>query len=192
MIKRVFIIHGWEGYPEEGWFPWLKNKLEKNGVQVSVPAMPESAEPKIEAWVSYLSKIVGNVDENTFFVGHSIGCQAILRYLESLPADKKAGGAIFVAGWFILQNLASDKEWEIARPWLETPIDFEKVKQCTRKFFAVFSDNDEFVPFNNKELFEKNLGAEILVEHKKGHFRGSDEIKEIPIILEKLKIMMDL
>ena len=25
MSKRVFIIHGWGGYPEEGCFPWLKN-----------------------------------------------------------------------------------------------------------------------------------------------------------------------
>lgn len=27
MAKRVFLIHGWEGYPEEGWRPWLKKKL---------------------------------------------------------------------------------------------------------------------------------------------------------------------
>jgi hypothetical protein len=30
--KRVFIIHGWEGYPEEGWFPWLKKELEKGTI----------------------------------------------------------------------------------------------------------------------------------------------------------------
>ena len=24
MTKRAFIIHGWDGYPDEGWFPWLK------------------------------------------------------------------------------------------------------------------------------------------------------------------------
>jgi predicted alpha/beta hydrolase family esterase len=30
MTERVFIIHGWEGYPEEGWFPWLKKELENN------------------------------------------------------------------------------------------------------------------------------------------------------------------
>src|SRR3989338_6493172 len=92
MTKRAFIIHGWDGYPDEGWFPWLKAELEKNGFQVHVPAMPESAEPKIETWVSHLSKAVGDVDENTYFVGHSIGCQTILRFLESLPADKKVGG----------------------------------------------------------------------------------------------------
>ena len=27
-MQRVFIIHGWDGYPEEGWFPWLKKELE--------------------------------------------------------------------------------------------------------------------------------------------------------------------
>ena len=38
-MKRVFIIHGWGGYPEEGWLPWLKKELEKNGFKVFVPAI---------------------------------------------------------------------------------------------------------------------------------------------------------
>ena len=182
--KRVFVIHGWDGYPNEGWFPWLKKELEQKDFKVQIPSMPEPAEPKIEAWVLHLSKIVGEVDENTFFVGHSIGCQTILRYLESLPADKKIGGAIFIAGWFTLMNLKTDEEKEIAQPWLETPIDFEKVKQHTEKFFAVFSDNDEVVPINNKDLFEQRLGAKTAVEHSKGHFSGSDGVKELPSVLD--------
>lgn len=186
MKKKVFIVHGWDGYPDEGWFPWLKKELEQKGFQAQVPAMPEPAEPKIEDWVSYLAKIVGDVDKNTFFVGHSIGCQTILRYLESLPADKKVGGVVFVAGWFTLMNLKTDEEKEIAQPWLETPIDFEKIKQHTKKFFVLFSDNDEVVPKNNKELFEQNLGAKTAVEHNKGHFSGADEVKELPIVLDKL------
>lgn len=148
--------------------------------------MPEPAEPNIEAWVSRLFEIVGEVDENTFFVGHSIGCQTILRYLESLPADKKAGGAIFVAGWFTLMNLKTDEEKEIAQPWLETPIDFKRVKQHTEKFFAVFSDDDEVVPINNKELFEQRLGAKTAIEHNKGHFSGSDGVEKMPSVLDAI------
>jgi len=34
MSKRVFLIHGWEGSPEEGWRPWLKKELEKRGFKV--------------------------------------------------------------------------------------------------------------------------------------------------------------
>ena len=186
MSKRAFIIHGWDGHPDEGWFPWLKTKLEKNGFQVHVPAMPESAEPKIEAWVPHLFKIVGDVDENTYFVGHSIGCQTILRYLERLPADKKVGGAYFVAGWFTLMNLKTDEEKEIAKPWLETPIDFENVKQHTKKFFAVFSDDDDVVPQENKKLFGERLGAKTEMEHAKGHISGNDKVKELPVILEAI------
>ena len=25
--KRVFIVHGWGGHPDEGWFPWLSSEL---------------------------------------------------------------------------------------------------------------------------------------------------------------------
>lgn len=28
MNKRIFIIHGWDGFPEEGWFPWLNKAME--------------------------------------------------------------------------------------------------------------------------------------------------------------------
>lgn len=73
-MKRAFIIYDWDDYSNENWFPWLKTELEKNSFQVYVPAMPESAEPKIEARVSHFYKIVGDVDKSTYFVGHSIGC----------------------------------------------------------------------------------------------------------------------
>jgi predicted alpha/beta hydrolase family esterase len=80
----------------------------------------------------------------------------------------------------------TDEEKEIAKPWLETPIDFAKLKQHTKKFFAVFSDNDDVVPQENKKLFEERLGAKTAIEHDKGHFSGGDEVKELPIILEAI------
>lgn len=183
-MKRVFIIHGWDGYPEEGWFPWLKKELEINNFQVEVPAMPEPSEPKIDIWVSHLSKIVGDVDENTFFVGHSIGCQTILRYLDGLPVDKKVGGTIFVAGWFTLMNLNTEGEKNIARPWLETPINFKKIKKHTKNFFALFSDDDDVVPMDNKEIFERELDAKTAIEHGRGHFSGGNCVIPLPMVLE--------
>jgi len=77
MKKRVFIIHGWGGSPEGGCLPWLKSELEKNNFEVLAPQMPNTEEPKIEEWVSYLSEFVGEIDENTCFVGHSIGCRLV-------------------------------------------------------------------------------------------------------------------
>lgn len=184
--KRVFIVHGWGGYPEEGWFPWLKDELEKRNFKVQVPRMPNPDEPKIKDWVGYLEEVVSEADEKTYFVGHSIGCQTIMRYLEQLSKGFKVGGVVFVAGWFTLKNLANEREWQIARIWLETPINTEKVKKLTVNFVAIFSDDDPVVPVDNKEMFETRLEAKTTVEENKGHFSGDDNITELPSVLESL------
>ena len=185
MSKRAIIIHGWDGHPEEGWFPWLKLELEARGYEVTVPTMPETNHPKIEAWVSFLTEMVGTPDENTILIGHSIGCQTIVRYLETLSANVKIDRAIFVAGWFTL-TLESEAEEIIAKPWLETPIDFVKVKSHTNNFFALFSGNDPVVPAENQQLFAEKLGAKIKVESNKGHFSGGDGVTTLPTVLSFL------
>ena len=184
--KRVYIIHGWEGYPEEGWFPWLKKELENGGFEVYIPAIPDSAEPKIETWISFISKLVGSPDLNTFFVGHSIGCQAIIRYLETLSEGVKIGGAVFVAGFYNLRNLETEEEERIAGPWVNNPRDDKKIRKAVNKAVAIFSDNDPFVMEENQESWKEKVGAKIIVEHNKGHFSGSDGITELPVALDSL------
>ncbi len=191
-MKRVFIIHRWEGYPEEGWYPWLKKELEQRGFEVFVPAMPNTDEPKIREWVNFLSSLVAESDEETYFIGESMGCQTILRYLEKLDG-KKIGGAVFVAGWFHLSEFtfkeepADEEEARIiAKPWLETPINFEKIKKTTNNFVAIFSDNDPYVPIEDKDIFKEKLGAKIIIEHNKGHFTDEDGVKELPSALDSL------
>ena len=187
MKKRVFIIHGWDGYPEEGWFPWLKLELESCGFEVQVPAMPETAAPKIEVWVPHLAKLVGEPDEQTYFIGHSIGCQTILRYLENLSVGKKIGGVVLVAGWFVLSDLETEEEKIIGKPWIETPIDFMKIKSASDNFVLILSADDPVVPYEeNKKLFEEKLSTSIIVEYARGHFSGSDGVTELPSALEAI------
>ena len=183
-MKRVFIIHGWGGNPKEGWFPWLKAELKKRGFVVQVPAMPDTENPKIETWIPYLSKLVGQPDENTFLVGHSIGCQTIIRYLQTLPEGIKIGGAVFVAGWYNLRNLETEEEKRIVGPWVNESRDDKKIRQAVNRAIAIFSDNDPFVNPKNKESWKERVGAKIIVEHQKGHFSGNDGIKELPSALE--------
>ncbi|MDP2641835.1 MAG: alpha/beta hydrolase [bacterium] len=68
-MKRVFIIHGWEGNPEEGWFPWAKKELEKKGFEVNVPSMPDvDGNPEIESRVNFIKELVGTPDESTYTI----------------------------------------------------------------------------------------------------------------------------
>lgn len=186
MKKRVFIIHGWDGYPEEGWFPWLKKELEAKGFNVFVPQLPKPDEPRINNWVPKLKEIVGSPDEQTYFVGHSIGCQTIVRYLETLPECTKVGGAVFVAGFFKrLTNLEDDDVVRsVSQEWLTTPLNLETVRIRLGKSIAIFSDNDPYVPIDNKEDFVAKLGSKIIIEHDKGHFNGSTGTKELTLAFQ--------
>lgn len=182
-MKRIFIIHGWDGSPEEGWLKWLRLELEKRNIEVIAPQMPNTETPEIGEWVSYLSELVGEPDENTFFIGHSIGCQTIMRYLENIY-PQKIGGAVFVAGWFHLVNLENAESEAIAKPWIETPLDFEKIRLAVKNIRVILSDNDPWVPISDKEIFEEKLGAEVIVKHQ-GHFTENDGVMELPIVLNK-------
>ena len=186
-MKRVFIVNGWEGYQEEGWFPWLKKELEDTGFKVSVPQLPEPDLPQIDIWVSKLSESVGTPDSETYFVGHSIGCQTIIRYLESLTVDVQVGGAVFVAGFLKrLTNLEDDEDVrKTAKQWLETPVDLSKVYSRMGKSVAIFSDDDPYVPLDNQYDFKNKLGSEIIVEKGMGHFSGTTGTFKLPIVLEK-------
>jgi predicted alpha/beta hydrolase family esterase len=184
-MKRVFIIHGWGGAPYGGWQPWLKTALEKLGYHVFSPDMPGTDAPTIEKWVNHLSEIVGTPDSETFFIGHSIGCQTILRYLETI--DTPVGGALFVAGWFNLENMEDEKEEEIAKPWIETPLNTEKIQKILLKSTLVISDNDPYGAFEeNKQKFAA-LGSNIFVLHSAGHITATDGFSEAPVLVEQFQ-----
>ncbi|MCK5149302.1 alpha/beta hydrolase [Candidatus Pacearchaeota archaeon] len=184
-MKKVYLIHGWGGSSEGGWFDWLKEELKKKETEVYAFDMPDTENPKIEAWVKYLEEKIPfeDVDEETYFVGHSIGCQTIMRFLEKLPKHKEIGGCVFVAGWLNLINL-NEKEMEIAHPWINSKINFDRIQRHSHKILAIFSDNDELVPLSELDIFKNQLGTKTLIKKKQGHF---NDVKEIPEILEFIK-----
>ncbi len=189
--KKNYIVHRWGGSPDEPMYKWLKAELKKNGYEVIVPEMPDSETPHIGAWVSKLEEIAGEPDEETIFVGHSIGCQAILRYLAGLDGNKRVGGVVFIAPWTKLNMEMIEEEGResvaIAEEWTETPLDFGGAKKHIKgKIAAIFSDNDPFVPISEKEIFAEKLGTEIIVEHGKGHFTADDGVEKLESALNAI------
>lgn len=186
-MKTVYIIHGWSGSPNESIHKWLKLQLEEKGFEVVVPEMPHSDNPTIEDWVNKLMKVIEVPDENTVLVGHSIGCQTILRYLEQLHPATRIGKVILLAPWFTLSDLETEEEKVIAKPWIETPIKGTDVIKHTPKIVAIFSDDDPVVPMEeNRKIFEERFGAEIIIENGKGHFTEEDGVTEMPLVLNAL------
>ena len=120
-----------------------------------------------------------------------MGCRTILRYLETLPPDAKVGGAVLVAGWIALAPAAMQmpEEQKIVQQWLSTPHDWAAMRAHTANFTAIFSDNDDWVPKENLGAYRDQLNATIVIEHDKGHFSGSDGVRELPVVLDAVLSM---
>lgn len=178
MQKRVFFIHGWEGSPEEGWRPWLKERLEEKRFTVINLSMPNTNYPQMGEWIATLSDAVGRPDKDCYFVGHSLGCITILRYLERLPEGKKVGGALLVAAF--TEDLGINE----IKNFFTKDINWEKIKKHCNNFTVLLSDNDKYVPLSYGDIFKKKLNAKVIIKHNMGHFNGNDVIKELPPVLD--------
>lgn len=184
-MAKIILVHGWGGSAQSDWLPWAATELRKLGHEVIAPNFPNTDEPKIKEWVPFLTQTVGTPDEKTYFIGGSIGCQTILRYLETI--ERPIGGAVFVAGWFKLENLENEEEERIARPWVETPLDFAKIKQVLPRSTLIISGNDPFGAFDdNKQKFAE-LGSKIVVLPNAGHITGEDGYTQLPELIAEFK-----
>ncbi len=186
-MKTAIIVHGWEGSPQEPIHLWIKSKLEEREYRVFVPEMPNPEEPEINSWVEEINEFSKDLTEESVLIGHSVGCQTILRFLEKCGENVKVKKCILIAPWMNLNKEAileeGEEAMEIARPWLETPLDFDKVKSHCESFVCMFSDNDPYVPLSDKEIFKNKLNAKILVLEKRAHFNPDGGVKDIPEIL---------
>lgn len=142
--------------------------------------MPDTDHPKMQEWVDHLSKIVNEPDENCYFVGHSLGCATIFRYLESLRFDKKVGGSVLVAG-----PVEREKDDDIKNFFL-APFDWNKIRNHCDKFVAIYSDDDPVVPLKDGSFLEERLGAKLIVEHGLGHISSSDGVTKLPSALDSV------
>jgi len=187
---RVILVHGWGGNPNIDWFPWAKKELKEKGYEVFTPEMPDPEYPKIEPWVNKISEVVGEIRPNDIIVGHSIGCQATERCLQTLSADTRLAKVILIAPWIVLTRKTFEEmgeNEEVVKSWYEEPIDYEKIKDMA-KWIAVFSDDDPFVNYeDNFKVYRDKLGAEIIIKSNKGHFAGEQGITETPFLMDLIK-----
>lgn len=188
--KNALIIYGLQGHSHENWFPWLKQSLEKDSWQVSVPTLPNADHPSVDDWNKTLSK---KLQENSVIVGHSLGAPAALNLIQT--TGKKVDKLILVApvnpnqDWKQLKSAFSFADWDACRKFAEIKFDWKKISELTREIIVYYSDNDKFIPKKSVDFYKKNLPNAIFKFCPgKGHFNESAGMKEFPEILEDVLV----
>ncbi len=157
-MTNVFIFHGYGADPNANWFPWLKEELEKKGYSVFVPAFPDTNNPNREKWLEHMEQYKEHIDEDTIFVGHSLGAPFLLNILETL--DKPIKASFLVAGF--VGSLGPDFDPYVGSI-ANRDFNWDKIRNNCRKFVIFASDNDPFVPLEKAEELHKLLPSELVI-----------------------------
>ena len=182
-MSTVFIIHGIGGSPQENWFPWMKKEIEKEGHRVIVPEFPNSDAPNLDEWMEHMKKYEDSIDEETVFIGHSLGGMFILRLLEQMQKPIKAT--------FLVATVTGPSDGLELAPRMTTfttpPLDEELIKKHGGTIHMLHADNDPYIVLKNAEHLAEKLGATLELIKDGGHLNTSAGYAMFPLLLENLK-----
>jgi uncharacterized protein len=189
MIERIVIVPRWAGGPNHDWYPWAGAQLGRShpGIAVDVLELPDPDEPVIDSCIAALEDTLGTdvaALRSTLLVGHSVGCQALMRYLAARPLGddtfaRSGPELVCVAGWWTV-----DEPWPTIRPWIDTPIALPQLRANTARVTVLLSDDDPFTADwrTNEATWERSLDADVRVCPGGRHFNAEQE----PAVLELL------
>lgn len=188
MESEVFIFHGTEGYPEENWFPWLKQELEKKGYNVFVPQFPTPpvVPAKINEWFDVLKDYQDHINEDTILIGHSLGGIFTLRVLEQLKYPIRAA---FLVGTPI--GVRPILNYDRDNSFSGFSFDWEDIKSKAKHFVVFQSDTDPYVGLANGEKLAEHLGVELNFVPNAGHFNAKAGYLKFEKLLEEVNKILD-
>lgn len=180
-MATFILIHGTGGSPDECFYPWLRQQLEKRGHKVYAPQLPMPEKQSLDSWLKAFKPYWKFVNEETVFVGRSIGPAFILRLLERNNVNVKA--AFLVAGF--CSNIGLPEFKPLIKTFIDEPFDWQKIKNSCGKFFVYNSDNDPFVPLEKGQELAESLGTRLIMVKGAEHFW----MKKFPQLLKDMEIV---
>ena len=67
------------------------------------------------------------------------------------------------------EAVADEESYNTAQSWINTPINFEKIRQFSNNINCIFSDNNYFVSLEQENESKSKLNAKTTVVKNKGH-----------------------
>jgi predicted alpha/beta hydrolase family esterase len=173
---RIVVAHGYLADPTRHWFPWLIDHYGSD--VVSVIELPDPEEPELEAWVHTAAAAIGEVDEATILLGHSLGCVTLLHVLNRLEQPWRLGGLVLVSGF--VDRLSNLPKLDL---FTEEPLDLDRVRRNTLTRHVLRSDDDGTVAPEHTDRLAALLDAPVTVVPGGGHFVDRQGHRSLPALL---------
>lgn len=178
--QNIFIIYGVGGHAGENWFPWLKEKLEQSGHHVYIPNFPTPENQTLKNWLKVLEQYKQYINQETIFIGHSLGVAFILNVAELFPIK-----AAFLVASFI--GKCNNQYDEGAKTFSQREFNWPRIKTNCPYFKIYHSDNDPYLPLEIAGRVSSGLGREITLIKGAGHFNTAAGYTKFPLLLADIK-----
>ncbi|NUG00833.1 RBBP9/YdeN family alpha/beta hydrolase [Acinetobacter oleivorans] len=182
---QIFVLHGYSASIDDHWFLDLKHQIEDEHTTVTLIPFPDSEHPDVDAWQKVLDKQIPSVDENTYFVAHSLGVITLLHFLQKHDYQN-IGGMILVSGFSGPISDFSPLDAYITKSKVDTNY-FKNIK----KKLVYLSDNDDLVPPKLTIELAKEIDAPYITVPNGGHFLGREGYTTFPQVVNSLKGMLE-
>lgn len=180
---RIYIVHGYTASPRSHWFPWLKEQFDSADVEVHILDMPDSADPKLDKWMDHLRNSATEINENTIFIGHSLGCVTSLKFI--VENNQKIKGIVLVSGFIDSSPLPELQEF------VDEKLDCEAVKRLVSHRVAIAAKDDDIVPYNYTKEMASKLDTDFYLLDEGKHFLDRDGYLDLPIVKVELNKMLE-
>lgn len=176
-VNHVVIVHGYGVTPDKMWFPWLHAELERRGVGVTIPALPDPFRPDYDKWMKAMAPIAAKWTPQTLVIAHSLGGAFAIRLLQ-FKAKVRVRAVILVSPLF-----AATINVKPLVSFFGRTIDWWAVRDRAREFVVLQAKDDPLVPYDHSFRYEEALGAERHLLNKGGHFTA----KKFPFLLKTVE-----
>ena len=190
-MKNIVVVHGIGGIEKEMYFPHLKQFCERLGLEVFMPSLGNYREgTTYELWKKYFDEnIAMHINNNTSFVGQSIGTNFAVKYL----VERNLNPAVYIsmAGPYNVLELRKDapeRAFSFAPTsslFKPTQNEFEIFKTKQFPKYSFFCDNDIFFEQSNLENYSKAINSEAILVKGKKHF-GVEIVPELEALIKKI------
>lgn len=200
MKQQIVVIHGGTTFDNyEDYILYLKNKeisLDKlkfrkdwkdslgeelgENFEILSPRMPNGTNARYEEWKIWFDRIIPLLNNDSIFIGHSMGGIFLAKYLSENDISRKIKATILVAAPF------DDEDSEESLGDFKLPLSLSKFTKQGGTIYLVQSKDDPVVPFAQLAKYKQALPeAKTLILNNGGHFK-QETFPEIIELIKKL------
>ncbi|MDH6311004.1 putative alpha/beta hydrolase family esterase [Dysgonomonas sp. PFB1-18] len=172
---NIYVVHGYTANSQANWYPDLKNHLESENIRVHIFDMPNSHAPVEKEWLDFLEANITNLDDKSIFIGHSLGCVTILRFLENKNTDN-------IESLFLVSGFIENSPIPELSEFVKEEIDHSNFIETIKNRVVISAEDDDIVPYPYSEVLAKKLNAQFKLLETGKHFIDRDGFTAFPYL----------